>query len=1076
MIRRTSIILVELTAALAAGFAILAGVGFWYLSAGPFTLAFLTPYIEQALTPEDGRFRVKIDDTVLTLAGLERPVDVRARDVQIYVAGQSVPLATLSQVSIGVSLRALFRGMVAPTRLEIFRPSVHITRAEDGHFELGLSDRPGGDETAIQGVLAGLGAPPDERLRIGYLRTVRIREAELTLSDKRLNLSWVVPATDITLSRDESGVKAAVELAVEVLGQHAELSGELLYDFAAESVAFTADFTNVQPATYSAAAPMLAPLANVRVPLDGSVRVAMTAGGEVDSAWFDITGGRGSVVIPALDDQVIPVDRFRSRGRIGDGLSLWQLEEVAIDLGGPSASATGTLTNTGVVVQVGARATLRNFSAADLTRFWPAEAAAKVRRWVTDNLTAGTAHEIDLEVTARAPKDDLRRVKLQAVTATAAYSGVTLRYHDELPPLTEATGSVRLIPNDTETALPAGFDFDVQSALLGGLAVRDGGIKILGVDQEDQRVETRFSARGRLRRLLEILDSPFIGLTDDLGIDPAGIGGHVSLRLALEFPLVADLRQEQIARTAEATMNGVTMEQGPFGLALSEGQANLQYSGSEMQAQGAIRMNGVPATFVWVRNVSPEAEFRTRFTAQGILGDPYWAALGADILNGYMTGPVTAELIYTDIDQSRQFVTLAANLRDTYITVPELHWQKQNGVDGVTRLRVELVAYEPVEISDFRIAAGDLVASGRGRFDPENAALMRFDFDKLQYGGEAGQDIAMGLARRPDGGLDVTLSGERFNAEPYLQGDAARVDFPVGLKTDLKHVRLNQDRMLANVVAGAAFDGQVWRRIELDADLREEGTDVRVHAVRQADGELAVALAGERFNAEPYLDGQDELVDFPLTLRASLEQLRLSPARILASVGAAARFDGEFWRVIELCAGLPEGGEIELRYRPEADQQRLVGDNVCPALRQGGPVDLAFWPEGRQQLIIYSDDAGAALRAFSEARMFEAIRGGELGLVAYKTLAPEQQPFEGHMQIRSFRLEDAPLMARLLSAASVVGVGDILVGRVHLFRQSAGDRTRLGDEPCHCAICQGLYGYGRRPCFDRGRGNPVRAH
>jgi len=74
LIRRASIVLLELTAALVAGLAILAGIAVWQLSAGPISLAFLTPYIERALSPADGRFRVKIHDTVLTWAGWRRPV------------------------------------------------------------------------------------------------------------------------------------------------------------------------------------------------------------------------------------------------------------------------------------------------------------------------------------------------------------------------------------------------------------------------------------------------------------------------------------------------------------------------------------------------------------------------------------------------------------------------------------------------------------------------------------------------------------------------------------------------------------------------------------------------------------------------------------------------------------------------------------------------------------------------------------------------------------------------------------------------------------------------------------------
>ena len=76
LLRRTTIIVLELLAALAAGATILAGLAIWRLTLEPVPLRFLTPYIERALTSEDGSFTVDIEDTVLTWEGWERLVDV----------------------------------------------------------------------------------------------------------------------------------------------------------------------------------------------------------------------------------------------------------------------------------------------------------------------------------------------------------------------------------------------------------------------------------------------------------------------------------------------------------------------------------------------------------------------------------------------------------------------------------------------------------------------------------------------------------------------------------------------------------------------------------------------------------------------------------------------------------------------------------------------------------------------------------------------------------------------------------------------------------------------------------------
>src|SRR5690606_7748865 len=115
-----------------AGAAILLGVLFWRISGEePLRVAFLTPYLEQALTSADGEFHVEIDDTVLTWAGWERTLDLRARGVRA-IGENGVPIASVPQLSLTLSLRALLRGIVAPTSIEVFGPHLYLRRDSQG--------------------------------------------------------------------------------------------------------------------------------------------------------------------------------------------------------------------------------------------------------------------------------------------------------------------------------------------------------------------------------------------------------------------------------------------------------------------------------------------------------------------------------------------------------------------------------------------------------------------------------------------------------------------------------------------------------------------------------------------------------------------------------------------------------------------------------------------------------------------------------------------------------------------------------------------------------------------------------
>ena len=90
--------------------AILLGVSLWRLSAGPVSLAPLAPYLEEALSAEDASYRVFVDDVILTWAGWDRTLDVRAVGVQAFSADGMV-LSRIPEMSVVLSMAALTRGM-----------------------------------------------------------------------------------------------------------------------------------------------------------------------------------------------------------------------------------------------------------------------------------------------------------------------------------------------------------------------------------------------------------------------------------------------------------------------------------------------------------------------------------------------------------------------------------------------------------------------------------------------------------------------------------------------------------------------------------------------------------------------------------------------------------------------------------------------------------------------------------------------------------------------------------------------------------------------------------------------------
>jgi uncharacterized protein YhdP len=88
--------------------------------------------------------------------------------------------------------------------------------------------------------------------------------------------------------------------------------------------------------------------------------------------------------------------------------------------------------------------------------------------------------------------------------------------------------------------------------------------------------------------------------------------------------------------------------------------------------------------------------------------------------------------------------------------------------------------------------------------------------------------------------------------------------------------------------------------------------------------------------------------------------------------------------------------------------------------------------DGARRLSITSDDAGALLETLDQTT---EIGGGELELKAKVLQQVPTLALEGKLRIDRFTLLDAPLLARLLTVASLTGIGNLLGGEgIHLDR------------------------------------------
>ncbi|WP_236619896.1 YhdP family protein [Micavibrio aeruginosavorus] len=169
------------------------------------------------------------------------------------------------------------------------------------------------------------------------------------------------------------------------------------------------------------------------------------------------------------------------------------------------------------------------------------------------------------------------------------------------------------------------------------------------------------------------------------------------------------------------------------------------------------------------------------------------------------------------------------------------------------------------------------------------------------------------------------------------------------------------------------------------------------------DDILRLNVTGQSFDARPFLDNDG---------KAGQQPAQDGPA-IVASVQVPVMLTNKDQSI--------KNAKVDL----EMDRRSEVTKLDVDATVGKGTLTFRYKPDstGRMVLTIDSNDAGAALKAFG---YYENMVGGTLRVDGQPPQGLYRGKLQGHALISNFRVVNAPVLARLLSAMSLPGIMELL--------------------------------------------------
>ncbi|MEZ5831414.1 MAG: AsmA-like C-terminal domain-containing protein [Dongiaceae bacterium] len=835
MIVRAGKIALEALGALLAGIAIVLGfVAYRLAYEGPIHLSFLKPYVEQALNQPDADFQFVIQDTVLAWAGWQRTLDIRGVGVRIQDrAGRE--LASVPEVGFGISGAALFRGLVAPSRIELFRPQLALRRSEAGDFQFGETLLGGSAEqesapetqTDFLGALVGeLLRAPDREKRTGYLTEAAIYSGTISIDDRHAGNVWKADNLEIHLARGDRGLAGSFRSSVPQFGDPALVSGQVFLPSGGDKFEIAVQLKRFAAPSIGLIETGLAVLANANVFLEGEARTTVSFKGEIGATKFSLSGGNGEIALPGFMKAPLPVKTLSAEGSVDPDRDLIALDALTLDLDGPKFELSGQGDGflSGRATDDGAPLLTANLKGDGIDwqkvdGWWPESVAADARGWLIPNITSGVVENLDANTKIRFPKGETPSVQVEELGGTFKAHNLTVHYLRPMPPIEHGVA--------TATFDAKKFTAKIEGGDVGNIKLGKGDLLITGLDQKDQFIKVGGDISSPMKDALALLDHPRLGYTSKLGLKPESASGDVTTHIQFDFPAEKKLTFAKVKIGVTATMANVGLRKAMFDQDVTEGNLELALSQNGMRINGPLKFGGIPLDLQWLENFNDDAKFEQQIRAVGTVDAQQRAAFGFET-RPFFDGPAHTDLTYISYPGGRGRIDAAFDLTQSALAFEFAKWSKPAGRPGQGKLAVEMRNKRIVNIPIFDVAAGDLKTAGKIDFD-QTGKPTQVTMPSLRYGRNSLSNV--GVAFKGDL-IDVSIAGGDVDVEPWMKNeDPPKDDATLAreenetqrpfrlLAPSLKSVRIGEGRELKDVKVELYHDPMWWEVIDVSATL-----------------------------------------------------------------------------------------------------------------------------------------------------------------------------------------------------------------------------------------------------------------
>lgn len=925
----------------------------WTLYKGPVSVPYLKPYIIQALNYDESDYSVGLGNVNLELVRSIQPLRITAEDINLKKKDGNFSISA-PKLYLSFSLRALLKGIIAPSDVSIENPTVYIF-ADYGVEKENINEVNKRKLTFYVEKLKEFLNNYNSEEKIypeSYVNNITIKGAEVEFHEVNLGRKWMLSDLNFEFSRNLVNLELNADALVNLNEQIASVGFESEYhatsdkldlevyfsDLILSDILKGLDSKNVEDTPLSAL--------NIDVPVNGKIdtivnlseilqhpeNAAAYLSDALQKINFELDGGHGYIAFDKDEKYNYEIDEVMLTGELSGGFDELKINNADFKMGGQTAKISfqaNGLENyylehslEGVTAEF--KAEIDEFSLEYLSRFWPRYLAEPAWQWCKDGLTAGMAKNA-LFTFKFGYDNKTKSFGLLSLDGIADLEDGDLHYLDGMPEVHNVYGRAKFTQHN--------ISIDVDKGVSDGVIITGGNVNIYDLDKEDNFISINLIGNSSITDALNLINNPPLKIASGMGVDSKSIKGNVDVQLKLDFELKQDLDAKDIKIEVKADLHDVSNTEFVPNHTLSSPNLLLEVNSAGWSLTGEANYDSLPIQLN-IQEKFAEKKYKSKCNISFKFDDAAkkalgldWAILQAPNIEGYA-------LVDADITVQQNndiIIKLKADLKNAAIDYAFLGFVKE--------LKQNASASADVTIKKDKITA------------IKNINLQKSGFN-----------ISGGLSMYPSGrvkSVDINqIKGPKTSAR-------AKVSL-----TDSNNPQLKVD------ISGLSYDLSTFFE--------------KVKEKRQKNNKQL-----------PVQENDDDGLE-----KANTTDIFMTVNRLWTNNSTPIQ---NF------------AGSAKIRYGIGMDELHMVGNY---GIDKSIKLKLDYIPKGNKEhyLTIDSNNAGSTLKVL---RLYDNMVGGTMKIEARRQA---DKKFIGHMQVRDFSIQNAPVVAKLLSVASFTGMLDLLKG------------------------------------------------